>query len=70
LPYTKTTDFVVISMQIDGNPLSVYGVYNRLTGHVELIFSQLAQAVLGIQTCQQTMDRIRTGEANGYVDYG
>jgi hypothetical protein len=69
LPFTTTKDFVVLSVNLEGNPMPVYGVYNRLTGHVELIFSQLAQAVLAIQTCQQTMDRIKTGEANGYTDY-
>jgi hypothetical protein len=66
LPFTHSKDFLVVSLPL--GEVQVYGINNRLTGHTELMFSQLSQAVIQMQTCQQTLDRVRTGEANGYFE--
>jgi hypothetical protein len=66
LPYTHSKDFMVVSTMF--GDMRCYGVMNRLTGHIELMFSQLSAAVINMQTAQQTLDRVRTGEANGFFD--
>lgn len=63
-PWAHTHDFCLISTPM--GDMSVYGVFNKLTGHIELLFSQVSAAVINMQTAQQTFDRVRTGEANGY----
>lgn len=67
LPYTHSRDFMVVSLPVQ--EAKVYGLYNKITGHVEIVFGQLSAAVLNMQTAQQTLDRVRSGEANGYTDY-
>jgi hypothetical protein len=66
MPWAHTADFCIISTLM--GDVSVYGVYNKGTAHTELLFSQLSAAVINMQTAQQTLDRVRTGEANGYFE--
>lgn len=66
LPYLMTADFRVVSTVL--GDMRVYAIMNIMTGHLEMMFSQLSAAVLNMQTAQQTLDRVRTGEANGYFN--
>jgi hypothetical protein len=68
LPFTESKDFQIVSIAVADQ--RIYGVLNKITGHVEMMFGQLSQAVIQMQTAQQTFDRVKTGEANGYSDYG
>jgi hypothetical protein len=70
LPFCEEKDFKITSFALGEGPVGlIYGVFNKLTGHTEMVWPQLAQAVIAMQTAQQTLDRIRTGEANGIVKY-
>jgi hypothetical protein len=66
MPWAHTANYCIVSM--DMGEVKVYGVFNTFTGHIELVFSQLSAAVINMQTAQQTLDRVRTGEANGYFN--
>ena len=66
LPYLITADFRVVSTVM--GEMRVYAVMNTVTGHLEMVYSQLSAAVINMQTAQQTLDRVRTGEANGYFN--
>jgi len=68
MPYTETKTFRIVALTMGDIP--VYGIYNKLTGHVEMMFSQFSQAILNMQTMQQTFDRVLTGETNGYFAPG
>lgn len=66
-PWAATRDFRIISQDV-GDGVKVYGVENTVTGHIELMFTQVSAAVINMQTAQQTFDRVRSGEANGYFE--
>jgi hypothetical protein len=68
LPYAHSRDFMVVS--ILAGDTKIYGLYNKITEHTEIVFGQLSAAVINMQTAQQTLDRVKSGEANGYTDYG
>lgn len=64
IPGTETADFKVLSVPL--GEIRVYGVYNKLTDHVEVMTSQLVSAILAMQASQQALQGVREGTINGY----
>ena len=72
LPYTDLINYAVVYISIanDLNPDGFdvgYGVVNKLTGILEGRGTSLPVAVLYMQSQQQMLDKIITGELNGFV---
>lgn len=71
LPFVETQDFKVMQEAVknDGLPSGwdwQYAVINKLTDIVEMRVFTLAAAVVIMQNCQSSLDKVITGEINGF----
>lgn len=64
IPGTETADFKVLSVPL--GEIRVYGVFNKLSNHVEVMTSQLVSAILAMQASQQAWNGVKEGTINGY----
>ena len=63
-PYAELKYFKVVTTS--PKPHTLYGIINKSTGVCELVFNQLAGAVINMQTMEQTLGRVKSGEAHGF----
>jgi len=72
LDYAELKDYVVCAESIAQEALPSgwdwqYCIINKLTGVVENRVGSLPMAVIMMQSMQQLLEKVKTGEANGYA---
>ncbi len=72
LEYCKLKNYVTVAEAVATELLPSgwdwqYAVINKLTGVVEARTANLPMAVMIMQNMQQMLDKVVTGEANGYA---